>query len=58
MDFLSACWISAVTRSPTLSEWGSGDSSSLPVNIPPARSPKHLHGLEGRAATLSPKFPK
>lgn len=35
MDFLSACWISAVTRSPTLSEWGSGDSSSLPVKIPP-----------------------
>lgn len=29
MDFLSACWISAVTRSPTLSEQGSGDSSSL-----------------------------
>lgn len=48
MDFLSACWISAVTRSPTLSERGSGDSSSLPVKIPPARFPKHLRGLEGR----------
>lgn len=57
MDFLSACWISAVTRSPTLSEWGSGDSSSLPVNIPLAHFPKHLRGLEDRRSHSHPNFP-
>lgn len=29
MDFLSVCWISAVTRRSTLSEQGSGDGTSL-----------------------------
>lgn len=63
MDFLSACWTSAVTQRPTLSERGPGDSSPLSgpackYSHSPAWMSKHLRGVECWVPTLSPRFPK